>query len=294
MIQLQNEFVTVQIEEAGAQLASIRDCSGTEYLWQGDPAIWSRRAPLLFPIIARLKNSEYLLDGKVWHIPTHGFCRSAPFAVIGQTAHSVSFRYADTEETLQVYPFPFSLTVTYTLDGWSLRKTHLVENRGTAPMPYELGGHDGYRAPLEPGERMDDYGIRLPGVHAITPYGMDAENMITPKTETYPLSGGRVPLKPSAYHLDTIILDELPERRAVLTNGRGEPRVELEFADFPFLGIWTMSKEFDTNYVCIEPWTTLPDATFVGRELTGKKGIRVLAPGASETLSFTSTFYPAR
>lgn len=292
MVQLQNEFLTVQIEEEGAQLASIRDSSGTEYLWQGDPAIWNRRAPLLFPIVARLKNSEYLLDGKPWHIPIHGFCRSAPFIVTGQSEHSVSFRYTDTEETLQVYPFPFSLTVTYTLNGLSLRKTHLVENRGTAPMPYELGGHDGYRAPLEPDERMTDYGIRLPGVEAITPYGMDAENMITPKTKTYPLTGGLVPLKPSTYALDTVILDELPERRAILTDGKGRSRVELDFADFPFLGIWTAARDFDTNYVCIEPWTTLPDAIFVGRELTDKKGIRILAPGTSETLSFTSTFYP--
>lgn len=36
---------------------------------------------------------------------------------------------------------------------------------------------------------MPDYAIRPPGVDTITPYGMDAQNMISPKT----VSGGGTP-----------------------------------------------------------------------------------------------------
>ena len=290
---IRNEFLTVQIEEAGAQLASVRDRDGTEYLWQGDPAIWPRRAPLLFPIIARLKNQQYTLDGRVWTIPTHGFCRSAPFTVTEQTETRVAFRYQDTEETRKVYPFSFTLTVCYELEGRALRKTHLVENRGETPMPYELGGHDGWRAPLDSESRMEDYALRFPGLEEIQPYGMDAENMITPKTAVYRLADGRMPLKPSVYGLDTVILDSLPQRRAVLEDGAGRPRLTVAFDDFPYLGIWTAAKDFDTNYVCIEPWTSLPDAVFVGRDLTEKAGIRILPPGQAERLSYTVTFHDA-
>ena len=291
IITIQSEELTVDIEDAGAQLASVRDRkSGTEYLWQGDPAIWNRRAPLLFPTIARLKDSQYEWDGKIWDMPIHGFCRSAPFTVERQDGHSASFRYSDTEETRKMYPFSFVLTVTYTLEGRKLTKSHHVENRSAVPMLYELGGHDGYRAPLEAGETMSGYAIRFPGLDAITPYGMDEQNMITPKTAIYPLPNGRMPLTPSSYHLDTIILDNLPERKAILEDQDGRPRVIVEFADFPYLGVWTMTKDFDTNYVCIEPWTTLPDATFVGRALADKAGIRTLESGQSEVLSFSTTF----
>ena len=286
-----NEYLTVQIEHAGAQLASVKDGAGTEYLWQGDPAIWPRRAPLLFPIIARLRDNQYLLNGRAWTIPTHGFCRSAPFSVVEQAEDRIVFRYTDTEETREVYPFAFALDVAYQLEGRALRKTHTVENRGGQPMPFELGGHDGWRAPLGGGERMDDYAIRFPGVDEICPYGMDAGNMITPKTKSYKLDRGRMPLKPSAYGLDTVILDGLPRRRAVLEDGGGRPRLAVDFDDFPYLGIWTAAKDFDTNYVCIEPWTALPDAVFVGRELTDKAGIRILQPGQREALSYTVTFY---
>lgn len=70
----------------------------------------------------------------------------------GPTA--LSFQLEDSEETRRVYPFSFVLTVTYTLEGSRLTKAHRVENRSAVPMLYELGGHDGFRTPLEPGETM--------------------------------------------------------------------------------------------------------------------------------------------
>ena len=63
-VALRSPELTVVIEDVGAQLASVRNVRGTEYLWQGDPAVWPRRAPLLFPIIARLKGQQYTLEGK--------------------------------------------------------------------------------------------------------------------------------------------------------------------------------------------------------------------------------------
>ena len=72
----------------------------------------------------------------------------------------------------------------------------------------------------------------------------------------------------------------------------GHPRVMLSFPDFPYLGIWTQGKPFDTGYVCIEPWSSLPDGAFMGRELGDKPGIRRLAPGQREVLSYTTTIYP--
>ncbi len=290
IVTLKNELLTVEIEDVGAQLASITAKDGTQYLWQGDPDIWPRRAPLLFPVIGRLKDSQYTLDNQVYHIGSHGFCRDALFAVDQHSDTAVSFTLTDSEETRKVYPFRFTLTVTYTLDENRLVKAHKVENHSDAIMYYEVGGHDGFRAPLREGEVMDDYAIRIPGLDAIQPYEMDSALMIVPKDPIYPLNNGRIPLKPSVYQQDTIILGELPVSRAVLVDCQDRPRVTLEFDGFPYLGIWTQAKAFDTNYVCIEPWTTLPDATFVGRGLNDKMGIRSLIPGGSETLTYTTIF----
>ena len=122
---LSNDLLTVSIQDAGAQLCSVRSAGGTEYLWQADPAVWGRHAPLLFPLIGRLQDSQYTLDGRAWSISTHGFARDAQFQVSEQGPTALSFQLEDSEETRRVYPFSFVLTVTYTLEGSRLTKAHL-------------------------------------------------------------------------------------------------------------------------------------------------------------------------
>lgn len=291
IVTIQNECLTVDIEDLGAQLASVRNHHGTEYLWQGDADIWARRAPILFPILGRLRENTYLLDGVPHKIGQHGFARDCIFELVEQSNTQAVFRLTDNAETRRLYPFSFSLTITYTLEGNRLTKSHRVKNRSEQVMYYELGVHDGFRAPLEENETMAQYAIRLPGLDdAITPYGMDEQAMVTPKGEPIPLENGRLSLTPATYNLDTVILDQPPKARAVLVDGQDRPRVTVDFPQFPYLGIWTQDKPFDTNYVCIEPWSTLPDATFVGRELKEKAGIRSLQPGETEELSYTTTF----
>lgn len=287
---IQNQYLTVEIDSLGAQLASIRTPDGTEYLWQGDPEIWARRAPILFPVIGRLREGAYLLDGVSYTIPQHGFARDMDFQVSDHTDESVSFSITDTHAIRAVYPFAFSLTVTYSLRENTLIKAHRVENRSDRNMLYELGGHDGFRAPIEPGAPMAAYRVVLPQ-SSVRLYGMDEHCLLTPKGEEIPLEGGALPLTPSTYGLDTLVLDAPADRSATLTDQLGRPRVTLSFPDFPYLGLWTQDKPFDTGYVCIEPWTTLPDAVFAGRELGEKVGVRRLAPGRSEILTYTTTIH---
>jgi len=289
-VTLQNQQLTVQIEALGAQLCSVKNAAGREYIWKADPAVWGRHAPLLFPVIGRLRDGQYTHKGTTYTIPSHGFARDSLFEVAEQTDTRVVFRLTHSEATLAVYPFPFTLTVTYELEDNRLVKSCTVENTGGEELLYELGGHDGFTAPLEAGEVMDDYAILLPGLESITPYGMDEACMITPKGADIPLDNGRVPLKPAVYGLDTIILGDLPQSRACLVDRQGRARVTLDFPGFPYLGLWTQGREEDTNYVCIEPWSTLPDAVFVGRGLEDKAGVRVLEPGQSQTLTYTTTF----
>ena len=289
-ITLKNEHLTVEIDDLGAQLCSVKAPCGREYIWQADPAIWGRHAPLLFPVIGRLQGGQYTLGGKSYSISAHGFARDSKFEVAAQSETAVSFRLTESEETLALWPFPFVLTVTYTLEGNRLTKACSVENPGGETMYYELGGHDGFVAPLEAGETMDDYAILIPGMDTLTPYGMDEACMITPKSVTHPLEGGRIPLKPSVYGLDTVILGDLPQSRAILADKAGRPRVTLDFPGFPYLGLWTPDKPFDTNSVCIEPWTTRPDGNLMGRGLADKPGIRTLAPGGTARLTQITTF----
>lgn len=196
---IQNEFLTVRVEDLGAQLSSIQAPDGTEYLWQGDPDIWARRAPILFPFIARLRENTYYLDGQPYAISTHGFARDMVFSLADQGEDHISLQLTDTPETRKVYPFSFSLTVTYTLEGNRLKKSHRVENRSDKDMYYELGAHDGFRAPVEPGVPMSSWSIRLPGVEHVQFYGMDESCTLTPKGGCHHPGGRKAP--PHPFHL---------------------------------------------------------------------------------------------
>ena len=50
MEQIKNSQITVEIADHGAELVSMKDAHGKEYLWQADPKYWGRHSPILFPI----------------------------------------------------------------------------------------------------------------------------------------------------------------------------------------------------------------------------------------------------
>ena len=129
MIELKNQQLTICIAEKGAELQSIKDSDGREYMWQAGPE-WPRHSPILFPIVCSVNNNTYVVDGKEYHLPRHGFARDAEFRVMSHcsTDKRVSLLLRDSEETHEVYPFGFELIVTYELVGNRIVITWRVNN----------------------------------------------------------------------------------------------------------------------------------------------------------------------
>lgn len=287
---LENKILTATINPKGAELTSLQ-LDGLERIWPGDPEIWGRHAPLLFPLIGRLRNQEYELEGKLVSAPTHGFCRDRIFDVVEATPTSVRYRTQDDPETRKVYPFSFTLEVSFELEENAYIKRHTVTNRSGVPMPFELGGHDAYTVALMPGETMADYAVAFEGTDHLELYEMDKTGILNLPKRTLPLTNGCLLDKlPIDLGLDTFVMDSPEIRRVSLISRRSERRVTVEFDDFAYLGIWTAQVGKVTNYLCIEPWSTLPDGHFMGRSIFDKPGIQVLQPGESKTLSFRVSF----
>lgn len=55
-----NSALTACIDETGAQLISLKDKNGTEYIWQRDPAVWSSCSP---PSLSHYRKSEKWKNG---------------------------------------------------------------------------------------------------------------------------------------------------------------------------------------------------------------------------------------
>ena len=80
MITIENENLRVTINPKGAELTSIYNKeTQLEYMWEGDPAIWGKHSPVLFPIVGTLKENLYRFNNRDYSLPRHGFARERIF-----------------------------------------------------------------------------------------------------------------------------------------------------------------------------------------------------------------------
>ena len=289
---LENERFRVEISEMGAELTSFKSkTTGTEYVWQGDPAAWKRHAPILFPIVGRLKDKTYTVGGKAYEITQHGFGRDLPWQASRESDTCVSFTLTPNEYTKKMYPWDFVCTVRYTLDGASLKKEHITQNRSDTPMYYEIGGHDAYNLCWQEGERITDYFVAFEGTDRLHRIVTDEAVMLTEARTDIALENGRLPISRALFADDAVMTEGLPVHRASIGCTKNSRTVTMDFADFDYFAVWSPYKDFEVPFVCLEPWSTLPDGIYLDHAIEHKQGVRVLQPGQSETLAFTTTIH---
>ena len=284
-LSVKNQYLQICVDTLGAQLMSIRS-EDREYLWQGDPKYWSDRSPLLFPFIGRLWNKQYTFGGKTYTLPIHGFAAGLEFTPQpGENALTMVLE--SSEETLKCYPFPFILTVTYALEGKTLQVRHSVRNTGDGTMYFGLGGHPGIRVPLEDSEHFEDYSLTFSVPCRPERIEFTEEVLFSGNATPYPLEdSNKIRLRHSLFDNDAIILQNTA--RQVTLAGPGGHGVTMDFADFPYFGIWH-SNETDAPYVCLEPWSSLPGRQDIMEDLSCRSDLIALAPGKEYTAAWSLT-----
>jgi galactose mutarotase-like enzyme len=187
---IENEFLRVQASSVGAELQSIvLKQDGTEFLWQGDPTFWKGRAYNLFPICGRLWEGKYTYAGKTYEMNLHGFARKSEMTLSSHTADSMTFRLEDSEKTLAQYPFKFAFTVTYRLEGPSLKVTLGVENKDGKTMIFAVGGHPGFNVPFGGKGDFTDYELEFDNPGHVQAVAMSTACYATEHFTMMPLRG---------------------------------------------------------------------------------------------------------
>ena len=85
---LQDDGISATIVAQGAELVSLQDAQGFEFLWQAGPE-WRRHSPVLFPIVGRLKGDRLRHRGQVYPMTQHGFARDRRFSGRGPRSCSL-------------------------------------------------------------------------------------------------------------------------------------------------------------------------------------------------------------
>jgi len=270
-----SEALSADIHSLGAELYGLRDAHGQDLLWNGDPAFWTGRAPILFPIVGMLEGGRYRLDGQTYAMPKHGFARKKPFAVLQAGPASATFRLSADPETLAIYPFDFLLDLRFTLTGARLDITAWVRNAGDRPMPASFGFHPALRWPLPYGRPRSEHRILFAQDEPAPIRRITAEGVMTPEGFKSPVQGRALSLHDALFFDDAIIFDQL-ESQAVQYGTPDGPQLDISFPQTPYLGVWTKP---GAPYICIEPWHGLADPAGFDGDFRNKPGVFEVGPG---------------
>ena len=281
MIVLKNELLTVTISPLGAEIQSVRDANQIERMWHGDPAYWTGRAPVLFPVAGRLKDSSYYLDGKKYTLQPHGFARARAFDVECCAHDSATFLLRG-DGNDSGFPFLYAFRVRYSLFGKTVRVEYQTSNLDNRAFWYGVGAHEAYACP----EGIEAYAVEFDEEETLTRCIL-AGGLLTRKTALVRDGCKTLPIEPSLFDNDTQVYSSLVSRGVTLKSSLHERNIRVGFPDFDYLLLWTKP---GAGFLCIEPWSNLPDTADSDQDITKKPGMTRLMPGETRTHTHTVTF----
>jgi galactose mutarotase-like enzyme len=278
---ISGDAITATIKTHGAELCSLQNADGVELLWQAGPQ-WPRHAPLLFPIVGRLRNDELRHRGKVYPMTQHGFARDHRFEWVSREPSSCKLVLTDCEATRARYPFAFRLEVAYSVVGADLDVAFAIANTGDETLPASLGGHPAFNWPLLPGLAKQAYALAFSDEEPASIRRLK-DGLMRARPEPTPIRGKMLSLSESLFDDDAVILDRLASRSVRYAADRG-PSIEVSWQGFRELGVW--SKPGGAPFLCIEPWHGFASPADFDGEFTEKPGLMHLAPGERRSLGY--------
>ncbi|RZN13042.1 aldose epimerase [Bradyrhizobium genosp. SA-3] len=277
--------LSAAIKAHGAELCSLKDGGGIEFVWQAGPE-WPRHAPLLFPIVGRLANDELRHRGKTYRMTQHGFARDSRFAWAERGESRCTLVLEDSEATRALYPFAFRLTAAYAIDDSGLDLTFTIANTDKETLPASLGGHPAFNWPLQSGLAKESYALTFANAESSPVRRLDG-GLLRAATAPSPVKDKSLPLSEALFVDDAIIFDRIESSSVRYAAGQGAstgPWLKMSWRGFRELGVW--SKPSGAPFLCIEPWRGHASPAGFDGEFTDKPGLMHIAAGAEERLSF--------
>lgn len=109
---------------------------------------------VLVPYSNRIENGQFTFQGHSYQLEngarhaSHGDVRGRPWQIESQSASAITCTIDSRDFADANWPWPFSATLTYALEGNTFRSALSVTNQGTTPMPASLGWHPYYNRTL--------------------------------------------------------------------------------------------------------------------------------------------------
>lgn len=240
-------MVEIKTISKGAELISIK-MDGFEKMHDGE-TFWNRHAPVLFPIVGKLKDGKTIIDGKECFMGQHGFARDMEFEEIGKN----SYLLKSNEETKKMFPYEFELYISYEVSGNEVVTKYKVVNKDNKQIMFGLGGHPAFYCEYNSGK----YRIEFEDIEdELEIYQLeDGLLKLNPEEKSKFIKENRIFLDRHTFENDAVIMKNLKSNTVYL---KTETKTVLSFTfeKFPYLAIWS---KVDAPFICIEPWFNTTD-----------------------------------
>lgn len=280
---------------AGGELLSFK-LEGIEKIHQGEEArddngkvYWKRHAPVLFPIVGKLKRNQTIINGRTYEILQHGFARDMEFEPVTKLDNFHSYVLKNNKYTMARYPFDFELYNTYRQEENKLIFIYKVINTGNSNMPIGLGSHPAFKIDqddLKRGNYYLEFAEEETRAHFL--YLIDglvgteyAKNILE--------ENRRISLNEHTFDNDAIIVKGIQNKKISLKNSRTRKTVlTMDFNGWPYLGIWSKP---GAPFICLEPWMSTADRINSTNVFAKKPDMITLTPGEEFENKFSVEFF---
>lgn len=287
MIQLQNDRLCIGISPMGAELQSIKDNSGHEYMWQADPQFWPRHSPILFPIVCGLWKNRFRINGDEYPMSRHGFARDMEFSLLKQKDDRVTFVLESNDETYRKYPFHFMLSVTYRLENNKIHIIWHVHNTDTREIHFQIGAHPAFNIPdLQPGEPMHGR-LLFDNKGPLRRIVGNIEGCISHEHSVMHTENGIWNYREEDFKEDSLQFDECQLHQIAILDKTDKRIVTIDFKT-PCVAVWSPYGK-NAPFICIEPWYGVSDHAEYGGEFCDKYLMNHLLPGGSFLSEYSIT-----
>lgn len=247
----------------GGELLSFK-LEGIEKIHQGEEArdekgnvYWKRHAPVLFPIVGKLRRNQTIINGKTFDMSQHGFARDLEYEPVTKLDNFHSYVLRSNSYTMARFPYHFELYNTYIQEENKLTFLYKVVNNGTSIMPFAIGSHPAFKIDQDDLKRGNYY-LEFEDEEKLVHFLYLIDGLVGTDYAKNQLINNRIlKLDDHTFDNDAIIIKGVQNKNISLKNKRtGKTVLRMNFEGWPYLGIWAKP---GAPFICLEPWMSTAD-----------------------------------
>lgn len=251
-IQIEDSTLIINVTRGGIPISY--QCKDRELFYNDveryqniNTPIWGG-IPILFPSVGKVEQDLYVEKGAEYPMPMHGIIRNMHWELHKEFQDGASFMIRSDEESLRYFPYHFTLIFRYILNENALEIYQSVINEDDTEFAFALGLHPYFLV----GNR-EDVQIHM--------QGQLCENYLTGEKFSYPSEG--LP-KFEGKEFCYIVEDGSRGEMRILEADCKDYHLQMQYStEYPYIVLWSAGEDF----ICIEPWTSKPNALNTRQEL---------------------------